>query len=367
MIYDTSGMVISEPLDNQGRAASRVYDVSGKQLFGKKEWGFVPRHVVYDGNLITDALIANATSQRNALLAQYNQSDDAIPFFIETDAHGRLNDGNKLCQNLAEPIMGHIANFQLGDWGSFYSNGEDAEKHHWDSFGIVNYIPAIGNHELLANNSASAPIADLSVLIDSFTPYHRILGSSTYGYYKVMDARYRVKYLVFQPHIVVPKTVNDSGFLFKMLSDQWEWGIREMEANDGYDIVIVNHEPFPGTYTSRSSGNSFVWGPVGWEINFTPVLKARKAKQAGVAIDGDGNEHEYDFAECNTDILCGLYGHMHAEGYAEKSEFGFPAYYGDDFDSSGKCAYGLIDRDGGKLYIYSFSKTELNDPLVLDL
>lgn len=94
---------------------------------------------------------------------------------------------------------------------------------------------------------------------------------------------------------------------------------------------------------------------------------AVKAKQAGVAIDGDGNEHEYDFAECNTDILCGFYGHMHSEGYAEKSEFGFPAYYGDDFDGSGKCAYGLIDRDGGKLYIYSFSKTELNDPLVLDL
>lgn len=39
----------------------------------------------------------------------------------------------------------------------------------------------------------------------------------------------------------------------------------------------------------------------------------------------------------------------------------------DYFDGSGKCAYGLIDRDGGKLHIYSFSKTKLNDTLVLDL
>lgn len=367
MIYNVTGDTVLSPSDVQGDATQRAYNLSGDLVCGRKQYPFEPRPVIYDLNIINDAWLANATLQRNALLTDFNQSSDAIPFFIETDAHGNKNDGNKGCQNLAEATMGFIANFQLGDWASFYSNGENAEEHHWTSFGLVNYIPAIGNHELLANNTADAPIADLSVLVDSFTPYHAILGNSIYGFYKVMDARYKVKYLVFQPHIPCEKNVDTSGFLFKMVTEQWQWAINEMEADDGYDIVIINHEPFMGTYTHRFTGITFNWNPVGWKINLTPVLMARKAKQSGSITDPDGVEHAYNFTGCKTDLLCAFYGHMHEEQYAPKTVFGFPTYAGNLFDNSGNCCYGLIDRANRKLIIYSFNKNTVNDPLVLDL
>lgn len=368
MIYNVTGDAVLSPSDVQGDATQKAYNLSGDLVYGGKQYPFEPRPVVYDLNIINDAWLINATAQRDAVLEKYNQSDDAIPFFIETDAHGNKNEGNKGCQNLAEPTMGFITNIQLGDWGSFYSNGENAEEHYWTSFGLINYIPVIGNHELLANNSTDAPIADMSVLINSFTPYHGILGSSIYGYYKVMDVRYHVKYLVFQGHIPVDKSVDSSGFIFKMTGEQWEWAIEEMSANDGFDIVIINHEPFNGVYYSRTFERVVNYYPsTGDKINLAPLLTARKAKQRGSIADSDGVEHSYDFTNCTTRLLCALHGHRHYEEYSSKEFFGFPTYTCNLFDTTGNCAYGLIDRSNNKLYIYSFNKNATNSVLELDL
>jgi hypothetical protein len=35
--------------------------------------------------------------------------------------------------------------------------------------------------------------------------------------------------------------------------------------------------------------------------------------------------------------------------------------------NDGDCAYGIIDRAGGKLYIYCFGKSYANEPIILDL
>lgn len=363
--YDVNGNVLPTLYDVDGETLTHIYDINGTDLIDEP---FIKRILPYETNyLITQELIANAEIQRDALKAKFQQSADAIPFFIQTDGHGHVNDGNKLCYNLAESTMGYIRNFQLGDYGSYYLDGYDAGVHKTTSKDIDKYIVAMGNHEFLANDSESAPIPDLEVLVDSFVSPDAIMGSTTYGYYKVLDQKYKIKYLVFQPHIPCEKSVDSNGFLFKMPSDEWEWAISEMSANDGYDIVIINHEPFPETYTSRSSGNSFNWNPVGWYINLTPVLKARKARESGSVTDGFGVTHSYDFTGTTSDLLCAFYGHMHAEGYTLKSVFGFPTYYANQFDNSKNLAYGLIDREHGKLYIYSFNKDGVNAEFSLDL
>ena len=364
-VYKRDGTQLSTIYDRSGTSLQYAYDVHGNEIFsGDAPEPWVKTYVTYDTAYITDAWLENAVTQRDAIKTLYQASNNAIPFFIQTDGHGKYNEGNKGCHNKAEETMRYIMNIQLGDWGSYYDNGANATRHKQTSEGITNYLPAMGNHEFLSNNSAEAPIASLPVLVDSFVSPNAILGSETYGYYKVIDSKRKVKWLVTQPHIPVDKTINSSGFLWKMTGDQYEWLIDELEANDTYDIVVIQHEPLNGTYTTRGGGTS--------ESEFTnmsigEILAARKAKTNGSYTDSDGVTHSYDFRSTTTDLLCSLHGHNHAESYMTKATLGFPVYVADDFDNDLKCLYGLIDRTGGKLYIYTFGKTSADNVLTLDL
>lgn len=371
-VYTVSGSQLSAIYNRSGAGLSYAYDLSGTEIFSGQvpEEPFDKTLVRYDRtDLITNAWLANAETQRNAVLALYNQSSDAIPFFLQTDGHGRRNEGNKGAHNLAEPVMRYIWNIQLGDYASYYADGANASHHISSSAGLTNYIPVMGNHEFLNNDSASSQLADLSVLVPAFTPTGAILGSEGQGYYKIVDAENHLKFLVTQPFN--PDATNSSGFVAKYPPDEWRWIIGELSADDGCDIVVLSHYPFYGYYIDRSDGTTHTSGnpgqTSGFQTSLSTVLADRKAKRSGSVEDVDGNVYTYDFTGCTTDLLCCLHGHIHAEWYFDKTQYGYPAYVGDDFDGSGKCAYGLIDRDGGKLYIYSFTKSEVSEPLVLTL
>lgn len=314
-------------------------------------------------NLINDAWGENAKIQRNLVLEKYNNSSSAIPFFAQTDGHGKYNDGNVGCYNLSEKTMRFIRNIQLGDYGSYYSDGNNAAKHLSSSSGLVNYIPVMGNHEFLNNNSPDAELASLPVLVNSFVAKDGILGSETYGYYKVIDDEYKVKYLIGQPYI--PDEQNSGGFIVKYLPEQFQWFIDEMEANDGYDIVILNHQYYGCTITWVVSGDTGTY--TGGNFNLTPILRDRKQKLAGTFLDPDGVLHTYDFTQCTSDLLCVFHGHKHSLGYAESSQNGYPIVVFDDLGNAGECAYGIIDRENRKLWIYPFSKSSVSEPLELDL
>lgn len=365
MVYDYSGSSLEAVYLLSGTQYNHAYDIEGTDLLdgAEPEEPFVKTTLSYDMNwLINAAWLANAEIQREAIKAIYLQSEDAIPFFIQTDGHGRLNEGNKGCHNLAEPIMRYIPNLQLGDYASYYSDGANASNHVVSSEGITNYIPAMGNHEFM-KNSSEAQLPSLPVLVASFTSPDGILGSQTYGYYKVLDDKYHVKYLVGQPHI--PDADNSSGFISKFTSDQWEWFIDELEANDGYDVIVLNHEPFGGTYTRYSDGTTSTYAAAGY--NLSPVLAARKAKTSGSVTDADGNIHSYDFSACTTDLICCMHGHTHRIEYSEKAQYGYPVIIGRDMTNNGDCLYGIIDRTGGYMYAYPFGRDTANERIVLAL
>lgn len=362
-IYALNGTEISSAYDKQGTALSQAYDVDGIQVFSGEE-PFVPTTLSYDTNwLITSAWLANATTQRDAVKTLYQQSNDAIPFFIQTDGHGRYNEGNKGAHNLAESVMRYIPNLQLGDYASYYSDGNNPANHARTSAGIANYLPAMGNHEFLNNNSEDAELADLPTLIASYTPSDGILGSSTYGYYKVYDDKYNVKWLVGQPHI--PDATNSSGFITKMTSDQFQWFIDEMEADDGYDVIVLNHEPFSGTYYRVATETTTTY--TGGNFNLSPILEARKAKTSGTFTDPDGVTHSYDFSGVSSDLLAVFHGHTHAVMYIEKTQHGYPVFVGRDFTNAGDCVYGIIDKDNGYIHIFPFTKNDVQAEIILEL
>lgn len=360
MVYDIEGTLLQSVYTYQGAALSKAYDKDGTEVFSAEEpWN--PTTLTYDTNwFITSAWLANAAIQRNAVKTIYQQSEDAIPFFIQTDGHGRYNEGNKGAHNIAESVMRYIPNLQLGDYASYYNHGANPTNHKNTSAGISNYLCAMGNHEFMSKETGDIP--SLPALVESYVPSGATVGSSTYGYYKKIDTKYGVKWLVTQPHI--PDADNSSGFVNKMTSDQYEWLINELEADDGYDIIFLQHEGLNGTYTKLDSSTYNVNYPA---IDVNTILSARKAKTAGSYTDSYGVTHSFDFTGCTTDLLCSLHGHWHVVSYMTKQTLGFPVFAGRDMTNDGDCAYGIIDRAGGKMYIYCFGKSYANEPIILDL
>lgn len=358
-VYNKSGTQLSTVYNKNGASLSVAYDVDGNQVFGGEEpWS--PTTLAYDTNfLINDAWLTSAATARDGIKALYQASSDAVPFFIMTDGHGRYNEGNKGCHNLAESVMRYIPNIQLGDYASYYNYGANPTNHTRTSAGISNYICAMGNHEFMSIESGDIPV--LSNLVASYVPSDAVVGSSTYGYYKKLDSKYNVKWLVTQPHI--PDADNSSGYIFKINSDQYEWLIDELESNDGYDIVLIQHEGLNGTYTKKD-GTTYTLNNTRGNLN--PILTARKNKTSGTFTDSDGATHTFDFSQCTSDFLCSLHGHWHESSYITKATLGFPVYVGEDFTGDGDSCYGLIDRANGKLYIKEFTKVS-SDALVFDL
>lgn len=362
-VYNTAGTALTSIYDKDGNSLQYAYDKDGNVIFSGGVAPFVPTILQYDTNwLITQAWLDNAQTQRDAVKAIYQQSADAVPFFIQTDGHGRYNEGNKGCHNLAEPVMRYIPNIMLGDYASYYNDGADPTNHARTKQGITNYFPVMGNHEFLRSNTDD-PIADMTIMVPSFTTSVSVVGSQTYGYYKVLDDTYNVKWLVGQPYI--PDDSNSSGFVTKYLNAQWEWFIDEMEADDGYDIIVLNHQPYPGTYYRVATDDTVTY--TGVMFNLSPILADRRAKRSGSHTDGDGNTHTYDFTNCQSDLLATFHGHIHKIMTGSVSDNGFASFIGRDMTNAGDCAYGIIDREGGKLHIYPFSKTSVSEPIVLDL
>ena len=365
-VYNKSGTALASIYDLSAVSLQYAYDKNGNVIFSSGDVPWTPAPVSYDTNFfIKENWLTNAGTQRNAVKAIYQASEDAIPFFIQTDGHGRYNEGNKGCHNLAEPVMRYIPNIMLGDYGSYYSNGNNPTSHTASSAGLVNYLPVMGNHEFMKGGAEGATIADLPTLIASYTPSNAILGSQTYGYYKVLDDEYNVKWLVGQSH--VPDASAAKGFTTGFTNDQWEWFIDELEADDGYDVIVLNHEPFAGTFYNHTDETTVTYIGHNGKVNLSPILAARKAKTAGTFTDVNGVTHSYDFTGCNSDLLCVFHGHIHRILSADKTEHGYPSYIGTAMMNDGDCAYGIIDREGGKLHIYPFSKTSVGEPIVLDL
>lgn len=365
MVYDKTGAELTEVYDKSGNALQYAYDKSGNQIFNSDdEEPFVKTTLSYDwGNFIDSAWLTNAAIQRDRVKAIYQQSEDAIPFFIQTDGHGRYNEGNKGCHNLAEATMRYIPNIMLGDYASYYNDGANPTNHARTSAGITNYFPVMGNHEFMPSTSEGSLIADLSLLVPSYTPSDCILGSQTYGYYKVLDDKYNVKWLVGQPY--VPDASVSAGFTTKFSSEQYEWFIDEMEADDGYDIIILNHQPFPGTYYRAATDDTVTY--TGVMLNLTPIVADRRAKRSGTFTDADGVVHAYDFTNCTSNLLATLHGHIHKIQTGDVETNGFASFTGRDMTNNGDCAYGIIDREDSKMYIYTFGKSSADDAIVLDI
>lgn len=283
---------------------------------------------------ISSDLAAVIDEVRTAWMKEYGGDYRKIPLIITTDQHGRINSGiwNMLAKTLSLHDVSKFCN--LGDTVGVEWYDEDttqpliscAQLEKWcESIKAIPFskrLDVYGNHDTWYGNYADEGNVvgtrypeNLSHLDQYFRNIYARRNNNN-GWFVIRDDYFNVKYVVISGFEYVGTVT------FRIGTKQMQFIIDEFGKDDGYDIVVISHVPIWWQDTTN------VW-PTGMET-FTPdnetimrvaaidtdaLFNARKNKMTGTVTDSDGVEHTFDFTKCTTDILCGLHGHVHIDGY----------------------------------------------------
>lgn len=274
------------------------------------------------------------------LLNVYKKNPDIIPIFVCTDSHRWSPQHPQRYVNNIDTDGMKIANINLGD---------DVTEH-WDDLKfdtiynniryIKNYIGVCGNHDKWDGTSTTEYF-----LRRIFTSKKaRYIAKSKRCCYTVKDNLHNVKYIIFDPYYAP----NSGVPMVSVPTVVATWFIKELSKNDGYDIIFLNHQPLTDNNIHRD-GTKQTWKMESYEEPIFSalfnVLKNRKNKRKGTYTDTDGIAHQYDFSQCENDLLCLLHGHSHEELYY--IEDGLTSYVcdWDGAESTGyKSTFIAIDR-----------------------
>lgn len=307
---------------------------------------------------LSEAWITNAETAYANMLAQMKMyGNDAIPFFILTDPHGRGNDPARWLNNKDQ----RVKNINLGDFVVDYFSDAAGENWRKAALPVQNQITVFGNHESYTLNAEAATEYKLKYYYtDTTTAGKRMVNGR--NFFVSHDKDYNVKYIVVCPYYTNNDGTRDG---VKIHTDQMEWLLKELSVDDGYDVVLLMHQLWTDTYIHRD-GTKQNWqdAPVILE-NMWTVLKDRKNKRSGTIIDSSGVEHSYDFGNCKTELLVSLHGHSHEELYL--LEENLLTYAGDMCGDTKCCTFGLIDRLNSKVTFWVFDSNGCLDPLELPI
>lgn len=330
-------------------------------FFGSKSVS-VPTEAIVHEHTMTEAWIANAETQYNAMSAVLDEiSVSGIPFFISTDQHGRTLTQHCWLAN-TDPT---IKSINLGDTAGDYFNHNTLTKVSEEIAELPNIINVPGNHDFKKNTIDPALYpTDYNAIHSAFTVdggrrYNR------YGYGSVVDESRNVKWLIIQPYVINedPNDTSVAGFTVELGTEQAKWLIRELSANDGYDIIILRHAPLNGGFVDRNGEVTTISDPNGDVLE--AMLQNRISGVSGTFTDTDGVTHNYDFTNLDGNLLGMLHGHLHREVW--KTTNGLTAYCADGTLHDMSCVFGVFDRHNKKLRIWKFDNTAAYDELVLDI
>lgn len=301
--------------------------------------------------------VANAESAYANVLAEMKlYANDAIPFFIQTDLHGRSNDPARWVHNLD----GRIKNLNLGDDVTDYFSDAAGAAYRDAAMPVQNLITVFGNHEAFTSKAEAATEYGLKYYYTDTTKTKRMVNGR--NFFVSYDDDYNVKYVA-----VCPYYTNNDGTRegVKIRTDQMNWLLKELTADDGHDIVLLMHQLWTDTYIHRD-GSVQNWqdAPAILE-NMWPVLKDRRNKRSGTITDSSGVAHTYDFSSVKTNLLCSFHGHTHEELYlSEENTTSYAAnWYGDD----NACVFGVINRANNTLKIWEVKTSGVSDLLELNI
>lgn len=246
----------------------------------------------------------------NKLLSAYKLNPDIIPLFICTDSHRWSPQHPQRYVNNIDVDGMEIANINLGDdVAQYWADGKFDMIYNNIRY-VKNYIGVCGNHDKIDGTDTTEYF-----LRRIFTSKKaRYIAKSKRCCYTVNDNLHNVKYIVFDPYYAP----NSGVPMVSIPTVVATWLVKELSKNDGYDIIFLNHQPLTDNNIHRD-GTKQTWKMESYELPiFTALfnlLKARKNKLKGTYTDTDGINHNYDFSQCENELLCLLHGHSHEELY----------------------------------------------------
>lgn len=306
---------------------------------------------------------------KNAWMVEANGNVDKIPLIIHTDQHGNFS---KPLWDTVDKMVDWYEISKVANLGDTISAWADADADHpltksaeleayLESMESVPYskrIEVFGNHDTWkivdGNTVGMAPQNHLRKYFKNI--YAR--GKDNYGNMVVYDDRYNVKYLIISGMAYDSAIGGYSHYIIPSAS--WDWIIAQLEMADGYDVVVMSHVALGsgGAAITDPTGENNVTtcGNVDW-VSRADFWGARKNKSAGSFTDQYGVSHAYDFSRCNSEILCGLHGHEHADGYYYVGNALLDVFFDAYYISPRAIHFVLIDRENRQLNVWKVDDT----------
>lgn len=298
--------------------------------------------------------MAGVQSAYECMIADYRSDEvDGIPLFIGTDLHGATCDVFRIVHNTDKEVMA----LALGDLCTDYFNTTQMQSIKTSVNPISNIICVAGNHDVWTKEGSDVhatyhALRQAFHVTDPLYPDNRL-------YFSMVDYRHNVKYIVLSPYNVIADNWDGTNSVdHRIETEQMDWLIRALSRDDGYDLIILSHEPMTNTMTLRD-GSTTDWQSVtNTFAGVMEVLTARKNRTSGTVTDGEGVSHNYDFSGCTSELLCSFHGHTHAEYYSTE---GITQYIERNYsvNVAGCVSWALIDRNAKTLTIYKAEQDNL--------
>lgn len=320
---------------------------------------------------------------KNEVMDEYRGNMDKIPFILCTDQHGSLSSYPAVFQAISSCVNWYDISkfFNLGDtvttsWGTFVESTDEFTTNGQLESMINVFAPipmdkqvnVFGNHDTWCGKQGATGyrVLPLNLLAPYFRNAHGHRMSNA-GYFVVKDDYFNIKYIVVSGY-----EYNEAAGEVRTYSSastrQISWLIDELGVDDGYDIVMVSHEPLKPdwagrTFESQHSGvSSSVNASSRWAyIDTDAIFLARKNKTAGTFTDRSGVVHTFDYSGLTGNLLCGLDGHLHYDcsQYMGNDELLCESFGSFNGSNGGFLYFGLIDRENERLNIWKISHTGL--------
>ena len=268
----------------------------------------------------------------------YNGNKKRIPIIVITDVHGTWRMNQPMLNYLADIVpWNNVSKFlNLGDcvfnYIQPYENG--IESTYGSMRDALSNIPnnkvinILGNHDTV-KSSAQAWIDDSQkTLLDLyFGASDAKYFNSTISDFVVYDDRYNIKYVALGGW-----NTSRTQHIYSNTFEQVESVIKELEKDDGYDIILISHAPLAiekkksnviQAYAPSYIFDSYNWGI--WELNSNLAIELWNGlyeKKSGTVLDSDGTSHNFNFENKKGNLLCGIHGHTHDGGWYRVGQTG---------------------------------------------
>lgn len=303
--------------------------------------------------------MAGVQTAYESMIADYkSDAVDGIPLFLATDLHGGAFDVFRIAHNTDKRVMA----LGLGDFIKNYFNTSELASIKTATNPVDKIICVPGNHDVCTDASASDARASYYAIRDAFHVTDPLYPDNRL-YFSRIDATHNVKYLALSNYNLNAEGYGmHTSYTDAIHTGQMAWLIRELEKDDGFDIIILSHEPMTNTLMLRDGTTEEWQTSANYFAEVMKVLTARKNKTSGTAMDSDGVEHSFDFSECTSDVLCSFHGHLHTERYSTE---GITQYVERNYSTNvaGCVSWALIDRNARTLTIYKAGCDNLVIPL----